>query len=56
MKEQQEAKEVHKNKRKSLLHNPDRTKLRKESKQRMKEKMAPEIQKTTPTRLEEVLK
>ena len=44
-----------KKKKKSLLHNPDRTKIRRESKQRMKEKMATETKETTPTRLEEVL-
>jgi len=57
MTEQQETKkEVPKKKRKSLLHNPDRAKLRKASKTKMKRKMAPEIKKTSPTTLEEVFK
>ena len=57
MTEQQEAKKkIPKKERKSLLHNPDRAKVRKESKKRMKEKMAPETKNVTPTRLEEVLK
>jgi len=57
MSEQEETKkEVPKKKRKSLLHNPDRVKARKESKKRMKQKMTPEIKKTTPTSLKEVLK
>ena len=41
---------------KSLLRNPDRAKIRKESKRKMKAKMAPEVKDATPTRLEEVLK
>ena len=41
---------------KSLLHNPLRTKIRKESKRKMKAKMAPEKKDATPTRLDEVLR
>jgi hypothetical protein len=57
MTEQQETiKEVPKKKKKSLLHNPDRIRVRKNLKSKMKAKIAPEIKKTKPTTLEEVLK
>lgn len=41
---------------KSLLRNSDRAKIRKESRKRMKAKMAPEVKELTSTRLDEVLK
>lgn len=57
MSEQEETKkEVPKKKRKSLLHNPDRAKTKKNLKRKMKREMAPEIKKTKPTSLDEVLK
>ena len=43
-------------KKKSLLHNPDRVKARKESRKKMKEKIAPEIKKVKSISLEEVLR
>jgi hypothetical protein len=57
MTEQQETKkEVPKKKRKSLLHNPDRARTRKNLKRKMKREMAPEIKKIKSTSLDEVLK
>jgi hypothetical protein len=57
MSEQQETKkEVPKKKRKSLLHNPDRARTRKNLKTKMKREMAPEIKKIKSTSLDEVLK
>jgi hypothetical protein len=57
MTEQQETKkEVPKKKRKSLLHNPDRARTRKNLKTKMKREMAPEIKKIKSTSLDEVLK
>jgi len=57
MSEQQETKkEVPKKKKKSLLHNPDRARTRKNLKTKMKREMAPEIKKIKSTSLDEVLK